>query len=254
MFGYVPGGYHRILARLAEHLHAQGVTIRTGFPAAEVRRTPDGRLSITSRTRERLTFDQVVVTAPSAPAADLCPDLAPLEKDQLRGIEYQGIVCASLLLRKPLSPYYVTNITDPCPFTAVIEMTALVDPLTFGGRTLVYLPKYVPVNDPALEFTDEHVKREFLPALQKMHPHLTDDDVLTFQVSRVRSVFAIPTLNYSKKLPSMTTSVAGLHIVNSSHIVNGTLNVNETVQLAERTVPELIFQSTAAGKAAYARI
>jgi hypothetical protein len=32
----------------------------------------------------------------------------------------------------------------------------------------------------------------------------------------------------------MTTSVPGLHIVNSAHILNGTLNVNETLALAER--------------------
>jgi hypothetical protein len=38
----------------------------------------------------------------------------------------------------------------------------------------------------------------------------------------------------------MTTSVPGLHIVNSAHIVNGTLNVNETVQLAERALPQLL--------------
>jgi hypothetical protein len=38
----------------------------------------------------------------------------------------------------------------------------------------------------------------------------------------------------------MITSVPGLAVVNSAHIVNGTLNVNETVQLAERAVPELL--------------
>lgn len=38
----------------------------------------------------------------------------------------------------------------------------------------------------------------------------------------------------TKTRSPMATSVPGLWIINSAHIVNGTLNVNETVQLAER--------------------
>ena len=60
----------------------------------------------------------------------------------LQAIRYQGIVCASLLLERPLSPYYLTYITDEAPFTAVVEMSALVDRQHFGGRSLVYLPRY----------------------------------------------------------------------------------------------------------------
>jgi hypothetical protein len=52
--------------------------------------------------------------------------------------------------------------------------------------------------------------------------------------------FPIPTLNYSDRLPPVHTSLPGIHILNSAHIVNGTLNVNETVQLAEKTAKELL--------------
>jgi len=40
-------------------------------------------------------------------------------------------------------------------------------------------------------------------------------------------------------VPSMATSVPGVHLVNSSQIVNGTLNVNETIELVDRAVREL---------------
>jgi hypothetical protein len=86
-----------------------------------------------------------------------------------------------------------------------------------------------------------------------MYPSFAASDVLAFQVSRVRNVFAIPTLDYSAKLPPMTTSVPGLHVVNSAHIVNGTLNVNETIALAERALPLILAQSAAASRGAYAR-
>ena len=55
----------------------------------------------------------------------------------MNGVTYQGIVCASVLLRKPLDRFYVTNITDGwVPFTGVIEMPALVDRAEFGGHHL----------------------------------------------------------------------------------------------------------------------
>jgi hypothetical protein len=69
-----------------------------------------------------------------------------------------------------------------------------------------------------------------------MYPSLTHDDVITCRTSRVRQVFAIPTIGYSRTLPPVATSVPGVHILNSAHIVNGTLNVDETVQLAETWV------------------
>ena len=244
MFGYVPGGYARILNRMADVLCKAGVTIRTNSRVTAIRKSESG-ISVKFADGNSVTSDQAVFTGPATTAADLCPELAPEEARLLRGIEYQGIVCASLLLKRPLSPYYVTNITDTgIPFTAVIEMSALVDPKQFGGKHLIYLPKYVPVNDPIFAATDAEIQNKFFPALKKMHPGLTDDDLLTFQVSRVRQVFVIPTLNYSKKLPPVSTSVPGLHILNSAHIVNGTLNVNDTVQLAERFIPRLLAQAS----------
>jgi len=255
MFGYVPGGYDRILGRLQQVLLQAGVTIRTGCRATSMRSVAGGGIAVKFADGSDAVVDQAVFTGPSTIAADLCPELNADEQRLLRGIEYQGIVCASLLLKRPLTPYYVTNITDTwVPFTAVIEMTALVDPQQFGGKSLVYLPKYLPLNDPMFETNDAEIQQTFFTALKKMHPSLSDDDLLAFKVSRVRQVFVIPTLNYSKKLPPISTSVHGLHILNSAHIVNGTLNVNDTVQLAERAIPQLLAQTPREEQAAYARV
>jgi protoporphyrinogen oxidase len=240
MFGYVKGGYARILERFEERLRDAGVTLRLGQPVQQVEAS-DGRVSVAFAGGECATFDHVVLTSPAPVAARLCPGLSEDEQRRLRGIQYQGIVCASLLLKQPLAHYYVTNITESwVPFTAVIEMTALVDPGHFGGRTLVYLPKYVPPDDPAFGWSDEEIREKFVAALEKMYPHFSPSDVLAFQVSRVRHVLAISTLGYSRSLPPMQTSLPGVYIVNSAHIVNGTLNVNETLQLAESAFRDVL--------------
>jgi protoporphyrinogen oxidase len=239
MFGYVRGGYARILDRFAQRLDEAGVAICCPRRVERICRQEDGLLVDCADGGAGL-FDRVVVTTPAPAALQVCEGLSDEERERLQGIRYQGIVCASLLLKKPLAGYYVTNITDDdLPFTGVIEMTALVDPLEMGSRHLVYLPKYVTPDDPIFQLTDRQIEDRFLTALQGMYPNFQRTDVEAFRVSRVRHVLAVSTLNYSQRLPPMVTSVPGLSIVNSAHIVNGTLNVNETVQLAERAVAEL---------------
>jgi protoporphyrinogen oxidase len=240
MFGYVPGGYARVLACFAEVLRQEGVSLRLRQEIRAVTATDDGKVEV-ALTDQREVFDQVVVTTAAPLAAQLCPQLSVDERTRLQNIQYQGIVCASVLLRQPLAGFYVTNITDHwVPFTAVIEMSALVDRQQFGGCHLVYLPKYVLPHDPLFECSDRAIEDQFVTALLRMYPHLQREDVLAFRVSRARYVLAVSTLNYSAGLPPMSMSVPGLHVVNSAHIANGTLNVNETVQLAERAATQLL--------------
>jgi protoporphyrinogen oxidase len=235
MFGYVEGGYRTIIERMKEVLNENGVTIMAGSPTSKVRKVSDGKFTIEfAGDQPAAEFDKVIMTTPNAILSRVCDDLSEEEQKKYDSVDYLGIVCASLLLKKPLSVYYVTNLTDDwVPMTAVIEMTTIVDTEEFGGNSLVYLPKYVPAEHEMFEKTDEEVKESFLAALEKMYPDFTRDDVLAFEISRVRNVMAIPTLRYSEKLPSMKSSADGLYVVNSSYILKGNLNVNETITIAE---------------------
>lgn len=237
MFGYVCGGYARVLKRFEEVLREKGVDIRLNSPVSDITRDDNGQFQVLAGSKTG-SFDNVIFTGPSSIAAKIIPSLTDEEKQKLQNIRYQGIVCASVLMKDSLSPFYVTNITDETPFTGIIEMSALVDKTEFGGRALVYLPKYVAPDDELFERTDAEIEETFLSALEKMYPHFDRKGVEAFKISRVRQVFPLPVLDYSAYLPSINTSVDGLYVVNSAHIVNGTLNVNETVQLAERFIAE----------------
>jgi protoporphyrinogen oxidase len=241
MFGYVPGGYAQILERFAEVLAKEKVRVEVGHVAKKVEPQNGRGITVAFGNGHAERFDQIVLTMASPIAAAVCPDLSQEEKSRLHGVRYQGIICASLLLKQPLANFYVTNITDSwVPFTAVIEMTALIGRQHFGGSALVYLPKYVAPDDAAFSLSDQELEKSFVTALLRMYRHLHSSDVLCFRVSRVRYVLALSTLNYSERLPPMVTSVPGIHIVNSAHICHGTLNVNETVQLAEKAAIMLL--------------
>jgi hypothetical protein len=126
-------------------------------------------------------------------------------------------------------------------------MTALVDPAHFGGHTLVYLPRYLAQDDTFWLAPVEEIRERFLVGLERMYPDLRRTDVLEFQVSKVRDMLAITTLDYSHRArPETLTSLPHVFIANSAQIVNGTLNVNETVALANEAAT-LIRPRLAAG-------
>lgn len=259
MFGYVRGGYARILEKFAEVLREKGVEIRLNSRVERVERI-DGKIRLDANEEINRDFrmdkniknnfsipvnpeipvnfssefDSVILTCPSNVAAKICPQFTETEKQSLENIKYQGIICASVLMKKSLSNFYVTNITDETPFTGIIEMSALVDKREFGGNALVYLPKYVAPDDELFEKSDAEIEEIFLAALEKMYAHFKRSDVEAFKISRVRQVFPLPVLHYSENVPPVKTSLENVYVVNSAQITNGTLNVNETIRLAEK--------------------
>ncbi|HEX5387041.1 MAG TPA: FAD-dependent oxidoreductase, partial [Gemmatimonadales bacterium] len=240
MFGYVRGGYAAVLARLEAQLDRMGVVRRYGCRVLDVR-ADRHRAVVRTQDGTEAAFDVAVLTVPCGRAAALCPTLNPGELARLRSVVYQGVCCASVLLRRPLAGFYVTNITEEwVPFTGIIEATALVKREQFGGNTLIYLPKYLAQDDPWWNRPDSEIEAEFLGALRRIHPHVEPSDVLTCAVSRAREVLAVPTLGYSDdRLPPVATSLPRVFLVNSAQIAQGTLNVNETVSLADAKAAEL---------------
>jgi protoporphyrinogen oxidase len=236
-FGHVPGGYAAVLGALADRLVADGVDVRTGSRVTAVRTGDAGGLVVEGGDGPE-RYDRVLVTTAAPLTSALCPELTDAEHARNAGVDYLGVVCPSVLLRRPVTGAYITYITDPLPFTAVIEMTALVDPAETGGHHLLYLPRYTEPTDPVFDADDAEIRAEFLPAFLDMYG-LSEDDVVSFAVSRARHVMPVPTPGYAGRAPAVRTSVPGLFAVGSAQITIGTLNVEQTLLLLDEAWPEL---------------
>ena len=240
MFGYVEGGYATILKHLRKRLDEGGVETLCRTPVERVL-SRNGKVDVVSREGSLLQFDDVILTISANEIPNLCPDLSPSERQRLEKIKYQGVVCAAFLLKRSLSDYYITNITDGAlPFTAVIEMTSVVDRNHFGGSALVYLPLYVTHHDRSWTRTDQEIQDEFLRGLEMMHPSFQREDILACTVVRAKDVLPVTTLNYSRELlPPAKTSLEHVFVVNSAQIANGTMNVNEIIGLANQKTKQI---------------
>ncbi|MBK5269979.1 MAG: NAD(P)/FAD-dependent oxidoreductase [Bacteroidia bacterium] len=241
MFGYVSGGYEKVNTRFVNYLLEAGVEIKYNSNVSSVKSTSTGMLEVAVGNNGTQLFNHVISTLPSQLSVRISPELTDAEKQQHTNIKYLGVVCPSIMLKKSISPFYVTNITDTgAPFTGVIEMTALIDKNEIKGNHLIYLPKYVNPDDPLFDSEDAELRKLFVGSLLKMYPSLSEDDILFWGVSKARIVFALPTINYSKKIPGINTSIKNYYIINSAQIINGTLNVNETIQVAETKLKEIL--------------
>lgn len=240
MFGYMAGGYEKINQQFEQHLLALGVTIERNNKVTAVTKTTNEKLVITTE-KGTTVFDNVISTLSSQASVAIASELTVEEKQKHNNIKYLGVICPSLLLKKAISPYYVTNITDGWPpFTGVIEMTALIDKKEVNGKHLLYLPKYVNPDDSLFDKDDAGLRKMFCDALFKMYPQITEEDIIFWGASKARVVFALPTINYSKSIPGIGTSIPNYYIVNSAQIINGTLNVNDTIQVAESKLKEIL--------------
>lgn len=238
--GYVRGGYRTVFTRLIQEIERMGGKLVTGVPVERIESREDGGIDFVT-TNGRLAFDRAVVTSPSHVASTLVPELSAEYVRKLNAVKYLGIVCTVLVLKRSLTPFYVTNLTtNDVPFTGVIEMTNLISMEETGGRHLVYLPKYIAPGDSLFEASDEEVWNLFRADLQKMFPDLQESDIERRFIFREKLVQPLPVMHYSDIVPPMETGVPNLLLANTTQIINSTLNNNEMVKIAHRAVDMIL--------------
>jgi protoporphyrinogen oxidase len=127
--GYLRGGFHLLIERLAEMAGKMGCIIEAGTPATRIERRDNGWVV------NGTTYNHVLSTIPPQEVARLGGPDAP-------AIPYQGAACMTLGLdRDVTNGVYWLNMKDPAPYGAVVSHTNFVPPERYGVRIL-YLASY----------------------------------------------------------------------------------------------------------------
>ena len=235
MMGCVRGGYFSILNQIREQLLSNGTRVVTDYSVKNIEYRDGSKITIQSPNGSPLEFESVIVTTPNPVINQLLPDLSSEFKSKLEGVNYLGVICMTLVLNKSLTPFYVTNLTDPdLPFTGLIEATNVIPPEILDGMTLIYLPKYVTPDDPFNEKSDEEIIDVFLRALRRMFPDLSDEDIITHAIHREPYVQPLQEIGYSENIVPMKTLIKNVYVANTTMILNSTLNNNEVIKLAKQ--------------------
>ena len=237
--GYVEGGYRVVLDRLVEQIRGLEGRFYTGVRLEKIEATEEG-IGVSGQGAFR-EFDACLLTVPTPAILGMVPGLSDDYKARLSKPKYLGIVCVVMVLRRSLSPYYLTNVTDDVPFTGIVEMTNLIDKAaSTTGLSLVYLPKYTSPSDPLFNLKDEEVWDRFAPALFQIHPSLKNSEIESIHIFRERFVQPVPALNYSEQAPTISTGIPHLFVANTTQIVNDTLNNNAMTRIARNACSVLM--------------
>jgi protoporphyrinogen oxidase len=136
--GYLKGGFHLLVGRLAELAMGRGCTIVTGTPATRIERGGGGWVV------NGAPYDRILSTIPPQ-------EVTRIGGPEFPAIPYQGAACMALGIDRDVTDgVYWLNMNDPAPYGAVVSHTNFIPPERYDGR-IVYLASYFQGGmDPAL--------------------------------------------------------------------------------------------------------
>ncbi len=216
--GFLEGGTALLLDTLVEALAERGVEIHCSHAVQGIQ-VRDGRVAgLSFADGGSRDFDRVVSTLPLPLLAGLLPAEWKSYADELRAVEYLGVVCVVQKLARPLSRYFWYNIhDDQVPFNGLIEFTNL-SPSHHEKAHIVYAPNYVATDERLYRMEDEQVFRQSWEATKRISPRLRDEDLLGWRVFRAPYAQAICSTNFLRLLPSQRAPIEGLHLLDSAFL------------------------------------
>ena len=220
--GYVEGGCQTIIDALERKISLQGGEIRLNSPVQSILVENDQVSGVVVDDTQH-QYDKVVAAVPLSrlnrllPKTNL-PKVANL-KAALEQIHYIGVVCLVLRLKKSLTDYFWVNINDSSmSINGIIEYTNLNPCPELGGDKIVYVPFYLPTDEPRYTFKPQQLLAEYLAALKQINPDFRSDWVIDYRVFRNPQAQAICTTDFLKKIPDYNPPVPNLLFLDSIHI------------------------------------
>lgn len=233
--GYLRGGFQRLYDRLADRLLELGADVRFGVEVREVRTSGDG--FAIGLAEGAIEADAVVSTLATRLTARLVPELPDDWRARHEWGRAYGAHCLILALDRPLTDAYWVNVNQPgFPFLALVEHTNYMDPGDYGGRHLVYLGNYRPMDDPIFKASRDELLAQFLPHLTAFNADF-DPSWVTGSWS-FAAPFAQPivTTDYREHIPPFRTPIRGFWVANMFQVYPHDRGQNYSIDLANRIV------------------
>ena len=238
--GYLRGGFQRLYDRLAERIAQAGGELRFGTEVREIHSDPNGGLRVETAAGDTITAERVVSTLAVRLTCRLTPELPGEYRSRHEWGTAYGAHCLVLALDRPLTQSYWMNVNDPgYPFMALVEHTNYMDRADYGGRHLVYLGNYRPMDDPLLRTPTPEVVAQFAPHLARINPAFRPEWVTDAWSFGAPFAQPIVTADYRDHIPPFETPVPGLWVASMFQVYPHDRGQNYSIELAERLVARL---------------
>lgn len=236
--GFVSGGFRTFYTRIVKAIESLGGEVRCGSPVVSIDDSNGEVLVHTAQSKHR--FDRVISTLSTGLMKKIAPQLTGLFTDNHADPKFLGVLCLSLVLRRPLSPYYITNLIQRgFPFTGVIGVSSLTGPEEIGGNHFVMLPRYDVPDSPWFQKTGDEIASEFIGGLKSVYPDI-EENIVRYYVHRERMVQAIWVDAPPETFEPRKTANNRIWCVNAELAGRDTLNNNAIVRVANQAARDFI--------------
>lgn len=240
--GYLRGGFQLLYERLGEALAQRGGQVALGQTVSAIAAQADGSVQV-STTNGDYHFEQLLVTLPTRLFLRVAQGLPAeyVQRYQQEG-EHFGAHCLILALDRPLlHGVYWLGVNDPgYPFLSVIEHTNYVPAEDYGGRHVVYLGNYLPMDHELFALDERQALEIFAPHLRKITPSFEPAWVKEVYVTKAAYAQPIVTRGYADRLPPHQTPLPGVLLANMGHVYPQDRGQNYSVALGQRMAKLLL--------------
>ena len=233
MLGYLNGGFQHLINALGGAIRRKGGHIHEGQAIERIHMGHRPALRVNGVREE---FDRLIFTVNVDRLADLCDEISPPFLQECSAIQYMGVVCLVLMLRKPLGKMYWLNITDPqFPFGGIIEHTRLVGPEHYGGRHIAYIFRYLPSGHPFLALEAQPLLELFYPSIRAIYPHFSRHDVEHLYLFKTPYATPIYQIGYRRKWEVLNRGLGTLSFATMAQVYPFDRNMSHCIGVARDT-------------------
>lgn len=237
--GYLRGGFQLLYERLVERITGLGGKVLLGTRVEKVEPLADGRWQVET-SQGSWEVERVISTLPTRLTCRLVAALAEEYRAKYDWGQAYGAQCLILALDRQLTDGYWVNICDEgYPFTGLFEHTNFRPSAEYGGRHLVYLGNYRPMDDALFKMSKEEILAEFLPHLKRIRPDFEADWVKESWLFAAPFAQPIVTTDYREHIPPLQTPLKNLWVANMFQIYPHDRGQNYSLALAELLVKQI---------------
>jgi protoporphyrinogen oxidase len=243
--GYLEGSLQVLVDRWLVVLKDLGVTLTTGAGVDSLSMRGE-RVAGAVVGGMTIDADFVVATTPTPHLAELVRPINAVYASRLDSIQYLGAICTILSLKKPLMPFYWTNVTDPgYSFGGIIEQTNFVSPARYGGKHIVYLSRYLDPGHRLWTMNDAEIRTLQLAELQRLTNRDVEQDLDDCWIFRGRYAATLTDVGFHAKIPTFKSPLEGLFVASMCHIYPDERSVNNSIRVAAEAIRAMGFAESA---------
>ena len=253
--GYFEGGFGRLAKAAVSKLETLGIQFQFSSPVSKIEffendwqitsslsaESPKNTNTSVGNNFATKQFDQVIFTGDASLLTKLVPSLPKAFAHKITQLDSLSARTLILELDQPFfadGTYWLNVNQVDWPFLAVVEHTNLAGTSNYGGKTILYVGKYLESTSKLYQLTQTELLQAYTPYLNQLSPGF--DQHIT-HVWDYKAKFAQPVVkrHHSQNVPQLTTPMPGLYWASMQHVYPWDRGTNFAVKVG-RQVAELI--------------